>query len=289
MARASDSESSSQPYRLPGRGRALPVVQQPNDCVTALRALGEETRVRIVALLMEQPMDVGAISDALERLSLQRLQAPARAARGRPARGREGRAPAPLCAARGDQARGRGRARPRPGLLQLPVRRQRRRTAGREGRPRTAQNGRRAGNSVRPAARPPPARAAAAGGRRHRPPARTAPASRAPACTTGQLAPLAKISGPIADARTVSICAAPWIRAQVSRPERVAPDREEEDRDHPSGQPSRAAKIHSCDRVARSGSAPSAARIDEHRDAPAAAASASAASASRTPTGRPAR
>ena len=65
MARVSDSESSSQPYRLPGRGRALPVVQQPNDCVTALRALGEETRVRIVALLIEQPMDVGAISTTL--------------------------------------------------------------------------------------------------------------------------------------------------------------------------------------------------------------------------------
>ena len=66
MARVSDAESSSQPYRLPGRGRVLPVVQQPNDCVTALRALGEETRVRIVALLLDQPLDVGAISDALE-------------------------------------------------------------------------------------------------------------------------------------------------------------------------------------------------------------------------------
>ena len=41
------------------------MVQQPHDCVTALRALGEETRVRIVSLLMEQPMDVGAISGAL--------------------------------------------------------------------------------------------------------------------------------------------------------------------------------------------------------------------------------
>jgi DNA-binding transcriptional ArsR family regulator len=41
------------------------MVQQPADCVTALRALGEETRVRIVSLLMEQPMDVGAISGAL--------------------------------------------------------------------------------------------------------------------------------------------------------------------------------------------------------------------------------
>ncbi len=67
MARSSaSSDSSSQPYRLPGQGRVLPVVQQqPHDCVTALRALGEETRVRIVALLIDHPMDVGAISDAL--------------------------------------------------------------------------------------------------------------------------------------------------------------------------------------------------------------------------------
>ena len=38
---------------------------QSHDCVTALRALGEETRVRIVSLLMERAMDVGAISDRL--------------------------------------------------------------------------------------------------------------------------------------------------------------------------------------------------------------------------------
>jgi DNA-binding transcriptional ArsR family regulator len=66
MARASvPSQPSSHPYRLPGQGRVLPV-QPSGDCVTALRALGEETRVRIVALLMEQPLDVGAISDALD-------------------------------------------------------------------------------------------------------------------------------------------------------------------------------------------------------------------------------
>jgi len=65
MARVSASDSSSHPYRLPGHGRPLPMVHPPNDCVTALRALGEETRVRIVALLMEQPMDVGAISTTL--------------------------------------------------------------------------------------------------------------------------------------------------------------------------------------------------------------------------------
>ena len=66
MARShtDSSDHSAQPYRLPGQGRALPMVQS-HDCVTALRALGEETRVRIVSLLMERPRDVGAISDAL--------------------------------------------------------------------------------------------------------------------------------------------------------------------------------------------------------------------------------
>jgi DNA-binding transcriptional ArsR family regulator len=57
-------EPSTQPYRLPTRGRVLPVVQS-HDCVTALRALGEETRVRIVALLLDGPRDVSAIADAL--------------------------------------------------------------------------------------------------------------------------------------------------------------------------------------------------------------------------------
>jgi DNA-binding transcriptional ArsR family regulator len=66
MARSPTPEPSVQPYRLPGQGRALSVVQQRHDCLTALRALGEETRVRIVALLMEHPLDVGAISDALD-------------------------------------------------------------------------------------------------------------------------------------------------------------------------------------------------------------------------------
>ena len=66
MARShtDSSDHSAQPYRLPGQGRVLPMVQQ-HDCVTALRALGEETRVRIVSLLMERAMDVSAISDAL--------------------------------------------------------------------------------------------------------------------------------------------------------------------------------------------------------------------------------
>jgi DNA-binding transcriptional ArsR family regulator len=58
------SEPSTPPYRLPVQGRVLPVVQS-QDCVTALRALGEETRVRIVALLLEGPRDVGAIGESL--------------------------------------------------------------------------------------------------------------------------------------------------------------------------------------------------------------------------------
>ena len=42
----------------------LPVVQG-NDCVVALKALGEDTRVRIVGLLIDEALDVGAISKRL--------------------------------------------------------------------------------------------------------------------------------------------------------------------------------------------------------------------------------
>jgi DNA-binding transcriptional ArsR family regulator len=67
MARpASESHvPASQPYRLPVGGRVLPMAP-PNDCVVALRALGEDTRVRIVGLLMEHPLDVGAIAQRLD-------------------------------------------------------------------------------------------------------------------------------------------------------------------------------------------------------------------------------
>ena len=37
-----------------------------HDCVVALKALGEETRVRIVGLLVDRPLDVGEIADRLE-------------------------------------------------------------------------------------------------------------------------------------------------------------------------------------------------------------------------------
>ena len=36
-----------------------------HDCVVALRALGEDTRVRIVGLLIDEPLDVGEISRRL--------------------------------------------------------------------------------------------------------------------------------------------------------------------------------------------------------------------------------
>lgn len=56
-------------YRLPTQrlavpGRTLPMVPA-GDCVVALRALGEDTRVRIVGLLMERALDVTEIAQRL--------------------------------------------------------------------------------------------------------------------------------------------------------------------------------------------------------------------------------
>jgi DNA-binding transcriptional ArsR family regulator len=59
-----DSPKTSQPahlYRLPPRDRAFSVTDG-HDCVVALRALGEDTRVRIIGLLIDVPLDVGEIS-----------------------------------------------------------------------------------------------------------------------------------------------------------------------------------------------------------------------------------
>ena len=68
MARAAVPEAHNQSafpiYRLPVNRRTLPMVQT-NDCVVALRALGEETRVRIIGLLMDRARDVTEISTAL--------------------------------------------------------------------------------------------------------------------------------------------------------------------------------------------------------------------------------
>lgn len=59
-----DSHNPSQPiplYRLPARSRTV-LVNQGYDCVVALRALGEDTRVRIIGLLIDAPLDVSEIS-----------------------------------------------------------------------------------------------------------------------------------------------------------------------------------------------------------------------------------
>ena len=64
MAAPRKSDRPVQTYRLPPRNRMLPVVQG-NDCVVALKALGEDTRVRIVGLLIDEALDVGGISKRL--------------------------------------------------------------------------------------------------------------------------------------------------------------------------------------------------------------------------------
>lgn len=51
--------------RMPPGRRLLPVVDA-NDCVPALRALAEDTRVRIVGLLMDHKLEVGEIARRLE-------------------------------------------------------------------------------------------------------------------------------------------------------------------------------------------------------------------------------
>ena len=47
-------------YRLPPHDRAQPSAD--HDCLVALRALGEDTRVRIIGLLIDAPLDVGEIA-----------------------------------------------------------------------------------------------------------------------------------------------------------------------------------------------------------------------------------
>jgi DNA-binding transcriptional ArsR family regulator len=53
------------PHVSNGRGRMLPIVEAP-DCVPALKAIGEETRVRIVELLLEHPLGVDEIAEKLD-------------------------------------------------------------------------------------------------------------------------------------------------------------------------------------------------------------------------------
>jgi len=64
MSESRRSDQSVQPYHLTPRDRRLSVVQS-HDCVLALRALAEDTRVRIVGLLIDEALDVGEISRRL--------------------------------------------------------------------------------------------------------------------------------------------------------------------------------------------------------------------------------
>jgi DNA-binding transcriptional ArsR family regulator len=64
MATSPKSDPPVQLYRLAPRKRALPVLQG-HDCVAALKALGEDTRVRIVGLLIDEALDVGQIAREL--------------------------------------------------------------------------------------------------------------------------------------------------------------------------------------------------------------------------------
>ena len=63
--RRKKSTSPLQLVRSPPGKRLLPVTSD-GDCVPALRALAEHTRVRIVALLMQQGLEVGEIASRLE-------------------------------------------------------------------------------------------------------------------------------------------------------------------------------------------------------------------------------
>jgi DNA-binding transcriptional ArsR family regulator len=64
MAEARKSEQLIPLYHLPPRDRTVPVVPG-HDCIVALRALGEDTRARIVGLLIQKPLDVGQIAEQL--------------------------------------------------------------------------------------------------------------------------------------------------------------------------------------------------------------------------------
>jgi DNA-binding transcriptional ArsR family regulator len=57
-----DASQPLQLYRLPARDRTEKAGHR-DSCVVALKALGEETRVRIIGLLIDKPLDVGEISE----------------------------------------------------------------------------------------------------------------------------------------------------------------------------------------------------------------------------------
>jgi len=65
MAEHRKSDQPMQLYQLTPRDKSVGAVR-PHDCVLALRALAEDTRVRIVGLLIDEALDVGEISRRLK-------------------------------------------------------------------------------------------------------------------------------------------------------------------------------------------------------------------------------
>jgi DNA-binding transcriptional ArsR family regulator len=64
MAAFRTSAQSLPLYRFPNRETvATPAPGSDHDCVVALKALAEDTRVRIIRLLITGPLDVGDISE----------------------------------------------------------------------------------------------------------------------------------------------------------------------------------------------------------------------------------
>src|SRR5262245_27815140 len=63
MADARRSDPTSHPYQLLQSN--APATSPAHDCVVALKALGEETRVRIMGLLVDESMDVSEIANRL--------------------------------------------------------------------------------------------------------------------------------------------------------------------------------------------------------------------------------
>lgn len=61
-----ESRTAAQPlqlYRFPNPERTAAAAPSDHDCVVALKALAEDTRVRIVSLLIDAPLDVTEIAD----------------------------------------------------------------------------------------------------------------------------------------------------------------------------------------------------------------------------------
>jgi DNA-binding transcriptional ArsR family regulator len=67
MATARKHDESTLQFNHPPAGRSRPMLHETDghDCVVALRALGEATRLRIVGLLIDEAMEVNEIARRL--------------------------------------------------------------------------------------------------------------------------------------------------------------------------------------------------------------------------------